>query len=232
MDKNKKLAVIAIDGPAGSGKSTTARLIAKKLGFSYLDTGAMYRALTLKILESGLNVDDKSEIVRLMKDTEIQLFEIDGRLNILLDNKNVTTEVRSQRVTNHVAEVAALPVVRQWLLKKQRQIGEKGHVVAEGRDIGTVVFKDALLKIFLVASLTERARRRLRDFEGNDVDVRLAQIVDDLKRRDTVDEKRAASPLKKAPDAIELDTTNLTIKQQVDFIIAEWHKKKNQIKNG
>lgn len=217
--------VITIDGPAGSGKSTTARLVAQKLGFIYLDTGAMYRALTLKALKQEFDIQNESEIQLLINSTTIELQINQQRLKIMLDNEDVTSKIRTQKITQAVSLVSAYPAVRNLMVQQQRQIGKKGKLVAEGRDMGTVVFPDARLKIFLIASLTERAKRRFRDFcvqcEAQD----LVTIQAELKQRDMTDSTRAIGPLRKADDAIELDTTNLTIEQQVDFIIQAWKQK-------
>jgi len=171
---NKKMIdVIAIDGPAGSGKSTTARLVAEKLGFTYLDTGAMYRALTLKALVKGLDPKNEADVLSLLDETNIELQIEKKRLRIILDNEDVTRKIRTQKVSRQVATIAAYPGVRKWMVHLQRKLGKKGNVVAEGRDIGTVVFPDARLKIFLVASLEQRARRRQKDLSvKNQVDLK------------------------------------------------------------
>ena len=218
----KKDNVIAIDGPAGSGKSTTARLVAESLGFTFLDTGAMYRALTLKALRSGLDVVNENEILSLTKKTNIELSHKIIRLKILLDGEDVSGEIRNLNVSNNVATVAAHPGVRTWLVQLQRQIGSQGNVVAEGRDVGTVIFPRARLKIFLIASIEERAKRRYKELVRKNENVDLDQLAAEIKKRDTLDSSRASGPLKRADDAIDLDTTNLTIKQQVDFIVNKW----------
>ena len=222
-----KVDVIAIDGPAGSGKSTTARLVAKKLGFTYLDTGAMYRALTLKVLKSNIDVQNESEILTLIPDTKIVLKTRKERLSIILDGKDVTRQIRSSKVSNNVSIISAYESVREWMVSAQRKISEKGRIVAEGRDIGTVVFPNARLKIFLIASMAERAIRRQKDFLKNGELAHLSQVTIELNKRDLIDSTRAIGPLKKANDAIELDTSNLTIEQQVDFVVEQWLKKVN-----
>jgi len=224
MGENK-IDVITIDGPAGSGKSTTARLVAQKLGFIYLDTGAMYRAVTLKALKRRIDVQNESRILSLILDTSIELCVSKRRLRIILDGEDVTTKIRTQEVSRHVSTIAAYKDVRDWMVQLQSKIVKQGKIVADGRDMGTVVFPNARLKIFLVASLKERAKRRQKDFsrEGDVVD--LAKIAEELKQRDHIDSTRAVAPLKKAEDAIKLDTTNLTIKQQVDFVVEQWVKK-------
>ncbi len=220
--KNEKIAVIAIDGPAGSGKSTTARLVAKKLRFMYLDTGAMYRAVTLKALRRKVDLSCEQQVVDLLQDTRLNLVLANGRFQVLLDDEDVTRKIRRLRVSQQVPTVAALPAVRKWLVALQRTFGKHGRIVADGRDIGTVVFPNARLKIFLTASLEERARRRLRDFARSGENIDLEQVIAELKARDEMDSTRAASPLTKASDAIELDTTHLSIEQQVNFIVQQW----------
>jgi cytidylate kinase len=217
--------VIAIDGPAGSGKSTTARLVAQKLNFTYLDTGAMYRALTLKALTKAIEVENESQILSLLADTKIELGSRKGRLKVILDGKDVTRKIRTEQVAQHVSIVAAHKGVRDWMVTMQRAMGAPGKIVAEGRDIGTVVFPQARLKIFLIASIAERARRRQKDYtiEGKPIDWN--EIVGALAKRDNDDSSRAIGPLRKADDAIVLDTSNLTIAQQVDFVIEQWNQK-------
>lgn len=220
MDKQR---IITIDGPAGSGKSTTAILVAERLGFTFLDTGAMYRALTLKALRKGLDVASESEILSLTNATHIELSHKSGRLKVLLDGEDVTEEIRNSNVSNHVAKVAAHGGARKWLMQMQRRIGARGNIVAEGRDVGSVVFPDARLKIFLIASIEERAKRRFKELRDKNEKVNVDQLIDEIEKRDELDRSRAASPLMKAENAIELDTTNLTIAQQVDFIVNKWN---------
>ncbi|UCE06570.1 MAG: (d)CMP kinase [bacterium] len=224
MGENK-IDVIAIDGPAGSGKSTTARLVAQKLGFTYLDTGAMYRAITLKALNRKVDVQNESEILSLIRNTNIELQVRNKQLRTVLDGEDVTHKIRTGKVSRHVSTIAAFLGVRDWMVQLQRKIGNRGKIVAEGRDIGTAVFPNARLKIFLIATLEERAKRRQKDFvtEGETID--LKKITEELNNRDHIDSTRAIAPLRKANDAIELDTTNLTIKQQVDFVVEQWNKK-------
>lgn len=217
--------VVAIDGPAGSGKSTTARLVAQKLGFMYLDTGAMYRALTLKVLTKNIDVQNESEILLLIKDTKIELRAQKARLIVLLDGRDVTRKIRTEKVSHYVSTIAAHRGVRDWMVRMQRKIGERGKIVTEGRDIGTVVFPNARLKIFLVASLEERAKRRQKDFSSEGKPVNLNKVAEELRKRDIDDSSREIGPLRKAEDAIVLNTSNLTIEQQVDFVIEQWNKK-------
>jgi cytidylate kinase len=211
--------VIAIDGPAGSGKSTTARLLASQLGFVYLDTGAMYRAITWFALRNDLPIDDGSVLSKIAKKSKIA-FEMDGDLNrVYLNSVDVTEEIRTPEVTKAVSQVSAHPGVRREMVRRQKQIGRKGNIVAEGRDTTSVVFPDADIKIYLDASLEERARRRLLELSRKGISSTLEEQVKDLKRRDKYDSNREVSPLKKTRDAIVIDTTNLTIEEQVDRIV-------------
>ena len=224
MKDNKKSAIISIDGPAGSGKSTTARLVAKKLGFIFLDSGAMYRAFTLKALRCHIDLNNEKKLTGLTENTEIKLFENNGWLKIFLDGEDVTKKIRTEKISRNVATVASFPAIRKWMVELQRKIGNGGNIVAEGRDIGTVVFPNARLKIFLVASIEERAKRRARDFSGAKEPADFKNIIRAINDRDAIDSNRKASPLKKADDAIEIDTSNLTIEQQVDLIVEKWQE--------
>lgn len=231
MEKvQNQYSVIAIDGPAGSGKSTTARLLAKKLGFLYLDTGAMYRAITLKAMRRQLDLNSESQLRSILKNTKIALEYRGQHLHVLLDGEDVTREIRSIDVSNNVSQVAAHKPVREFLVRLQREFAQKHNVIAEGRDIGTVVFPNAELKVFLIASLEERARRRLKADKKTNENLDLRHMKEAIKRRDAQDSTRVHSPLKKAEDAIEIDTSNLTIEQQVDFIAQLWERISNRDK--
>ncbi len=215
----KKL-VIAIDGPAASGKSTTARLAAERLGYLHIDTGAMYRAVTLKVLRAGISPEDERAVARLLDSTHVALRKEGAVLQVELDGEEVTSDIRSEAVTRAVSAVSMLRAVRDAMVREQRRMGEQGGIVLEGRDIGTVVFPDADLKFFMTAALDARARRREKDL----VDVGVQRSADELRReieeRDRRDSTRAESPLKMAPDAIELDTTNLSVDEQVAVVVA------------
>jgi cytidylate kinase len=208
--------LIAIDGPAGSGKSTTAKLVAQRLGYIYLDTGAMYRAITLKALTSRIPLENEEEIVRLAENSSISLGS-DG--SVLLDGSDVTDEIRSAEVTRNVSLISSYPGVRKVLVEKQRVIGSRKGCVVDGRDTGTVVFPDADLKFYLTADIMERARRRQLELSESGTEMPIVQVVSELKERDFKDSTRQASPLRKADDAIEIDTTNLTIEEQVEKIL-------------
>lgn len=217
--------IIAIDGPAGSGKSTTARLVAKRLGYTYLDTGAFYRALTLKVLDAGMAPEDAINILQLAEATQIELQPHEDKNRIWLDGREVTKMIREPRVTNAVAPVAANPKVRAIMVEKQRTIGRNGGVVMEGRDIGTVVFPDADLKIFMQASLEARARRRQEELAAMGITRDFTTLKAEIAERDEKDTSRKHAPLMRAVDAVLLDTTQMTIDQQVDFIVRELEKK-------
>jgi len=208
--------VVAIDGPAGAGKSTVAKGVARALHYAHLDTGAMYRALTAKALREGIAPSDGPALTALAKRTSID-FGPDG---LIVDERPVGREVRTPQVSRAVSAVSAHKGVRQELVRHQREILAKGDVVAEGRDIGTVVAPDALVKVFLTASIDERARRRHREMTEGGVDVSLTTLKDDLARRDQVDSSRPVSPLVAAPDAVALDTSDKSPRQVIDEVLA------------
>jgi len=216
--------IIAIDGPAGSGKSTSAKLIAKKLGYVYIDTGAMYRAITYLALEQEA-INDESRIIELARNCKIDLEYKDGEVIVLLNGKNISKEIRSAEVNSHVSDVSKISEVRKVLVEKQREMGAKGNgVVMEGRDIGTVVFPNADVKIFLTASLDIRANRRTKEYNENGSKVLIDDVKNNLSSRDKIDSSRNDSPLTKASDAVEVDTTNVTIDEQVNLILEEVKK--------
>jgi len=217
-----KKIIIAIDGPAASGKSTTAKRVADRLGYLHIDTGAMYRAMALKVLRSNISPTDTASIARLTDSTTVRLVQSehsDGKLRVELDGQEVSDEIRLPEVTNIVSAVSLVPEVRALMVKEQRAMGINGGIVLEGRDIGTVVFPNAELKIFMKADSRERARRRLKELEAKGISVPLETLEREILERDSIDSQRELSPLRKADDAIELDTTHLTIDQQVDFIV-------------
>lgn len=224
----KHQSIIAIDGPAGAGKSTVTRRVAHELGLLYLDTGAMYRAVTWLVMDSNIALNDEKAIAFLIKDVTIQLTSpnaVELPTVVHIDDREVTTAIRTPEVTANVSAIAALAAVRDKLVEMQQQWGEKGGIIAEGRDIGTNVFPNADLKIFLTASVEERARRRWQDLQnqGRD-DIDLQQLAEDIQKRDEQDSNREIAPLKKADDAIELITDNLTIEQVIKKIIELYQK--------
>lgn len=211
--------VVAIDGPAGSGKSTTAKLVAARLGYRYLDTGAMYRALTWAALQRGISPSDGATLADMAARMTIDFETHKDTNRVFLDGTEVTREIRTPEVTKHVSEVSAHRGVRTAMVEKQKAMGKEGCIVAEGRDTTTVVFPNADLKVYLVASVRERAKRRLDDLVRLGVRSSVDEQVADLERRDRYDSNREHSPLTRASDAHQIDTTDLTIEQQVDRII-------------
>lgn len=222
--------IIAIDGPAGSGKSTTAKLVAQKLGFLYLDTGAMYRAITLKALEYEVDVNDEEELKKLTENSSIAFENKDGVNGILLDGKDVSEEIRSPQVTRNVSFVSMHKQVRKILVEMQKKMGEKNDLVAEGRDTTTVVFPQAF-KVYLDADLKERAKRRFLELKEKGINSTIREQEAELSRRDKLDSEREASPLVRDKEAVFVDTTHLTIEQQVDRVI-EMFRMRTKRKDG
>jgi CMP/dCMP kinase len=214
--------IIAIDGPAGAGKSTIARLLARHFGLLNLETGAMYRAFALKALRAGLPLDESTVLERLAAETSIGLEPGEEENRVLLDGEDVTGLIRNQTVTDAASRVSVFPVIRAWMVRLQQQMGAQGGVVMEGRDIGTVVFPHAQVKIFLDAAPEVRGQRRFDQLgqSGHPHAVQPAEIVRDLRARDERDRNRADSPLKPAPDAVLLDSTDMTLDEAVNAAIA------------
>lgn len=206
--------VIAIDGPAGAGKSTISKLIAKNLGINYIDTGAMYRAITYKCLKSGIDINDRQKVADLCSRTEVDF--VDN--SIYLDGVRLGEEIRTLEVSSKVSDVAKIPQVREFLLEKQREIGKRSDVILDGRDVGTHIFPDTKYKFFLNASAQERGRRRYQELVDKGQTVVLEDIIEDIKKRDYIDSTREVAPLVKADDAIEVDSTSMTIDQVVTYI--------------
>ncbi len=208
--------IIAIDGPAGAGKSTVAKSIAQKLSFLYIDTGAMYRALTLKSLETKINMKDNEAVIELAKNSRIDLLnEGTGALKVFLDGRDVSKEIREPVITKFVSDIAKIKGVREVMLGLQRKLGLQRDSVLDGRDIGTVVFPDAENKFYIDASFKERVQRRFKELIGLGQNVTSNDVEADLHNRDTIDSTRKFAPLKKADDAIYVDTTDMTIEQVV-----------------
>ena len=214
--------VIAIDGPAASGKSTTARRVAERLGYTYIDTGAMYRAVTLAALRRGLDPSDEAAVSALANALQIAFVRNPGTGNLqtLLDSEDVSQEIRTPQVTRNVSLVSSYAGVRGPVVALQQRMGEQGGVVMDGRDIGTVVFPNADLKIFMVANLDARAARRHVELQHQGTAIGLDNLANELAERDRQDSTRHHSPLRKADDAVEIDTSGLTIEEQVEKVLA------------
>lgn len=222
---------IAIDGPASAGKSTVAKIIAQKLGFTYIDTGAMYRACTVIAKENQLDYGDEEAILAAVDQNQIELKVVDGEQKVFAGKNDVTQAIRMPEVSANVSQVSALSGVRQKMVSLQRQMAGKMNVVMDGRDIGTTVLPHAEVKIFLVASAQSRAQRRMLDLKQRRIksSQTLTEIEESIKQRDYKDSHRKISPLKKAPDAVEVDTTKMSIEQVVDAILAEIAKSQKNI---
>ena len=226
---NKKINAVAIDGPAGSGKSTISRMVAVKLGYTYIDTGAMYRAATLKVMKKNISYQDEEKIIECVKDIDIKLApstEEGKTISVFLDSEDVTDEVRKMEVTVNVKHICKIPKVRETLVILQKKLAEKSNgTVMEGRDIGTVVLANAKYKFYLDADFDERVKRRLQELKAKGQTITQEEVADDLYQRDYTDKTRKVGPLKQAEDAILIDTTNLNIDQVVEKIV-------NYVKEG
>lgn len=217
--KKRDSIVVAIDGPAGSGKSTIARLAAKRLGFKYLDTGAMYRAVALLALRRRLDMNDGESLARLARDMDIDLIDRQDELEILLNGENVSAEIRKPDVDRWVSLVSSHAEVREILVALQRRMSRGVDTVCEGRDIGTVVFPDASVKFFITATPEERATRRKKQLGRTAKEISEREIELEIERRDMEDSSRPISPLSKASDAITMDTTQLTVEEEVTQVV-------------
>ena len=226
MSKNL---IIAIDGPAGSGKSTTAKIVAQKLDFLYIDTGAMYRAMTYLAIRNKI-LDDKNKIVELAERSEIELNFINGTTQVKVKGENLTNHIRTIEVNKNVSKISKIEGLRKILVKKQREMATIGiGVVMEGRDIGTIVFPNADVKVYLTAIIDERAKRRVKEYAEIGKHVSLNEIKSNLQYRDITDSNRETSPLMKAADAIVVDTSDVSIKEQVDLILNEVQNKADKL---
>lgn len=219
---------VAIDGPASAGKSTVAKKVAKRFGYVYCDTGAMYRSVTLAALRKGVSMDDQSAIVKLAQEINISFQPGDPDQRVFIDGQEVTMDIRSNDVAKNVSAVAAIPAVHTEMVKEQRHIAENGGIVMDGRDIGTTVLPNAPVKIFLVASAYERARRRFEENQQKGIATStLEELQKAIELRDKKDSTRKVSPLTKAADAVEIDSTHMTVEQVVDEIAKIIEKKRN-----
>ena len=219
-----KKIIIAIDGPAGSGKSTAAKNIAQKLGFTYLDTGAMYRAITFIALRNGV-AENIPAVIEMARRISLKLRFENGVTRVFVDDEEVTEQIRTAEVNGKVSDISRIPEVRAELVKIQKRMGEEGNIVAEGRDVTTVVFPNADLKIFLTASIDIRTKRRLKEFQDKNIPTTFEEVKANLEKRDRIDSGREISPLKKADDAIEFDNSEFTPEQDYEFL----HKKIDEV---
>ena len=216
--------IVAIDGPAATGKSTSAKKVSRELGFTHLDTGAMYRCVTLSVLRNQITLDNENALSQLLNELDIRLEKLDDELVVYLNGEDVSDEIRKAEVTSYVSTVSALSQVRNALVQIQRNIAKNQDCVVEGRDIGTIVFPDAEFKFFLVADDFVRARRRQLDLIAIGEEKSIAVLVEEIRQRDFLDSERSNSPLRKADDAIEIDTSKMTFNEQVAFMV-------NKVKN-
>ena len=210
---------IAIDGPAASGKSTTARLVAKKLNYLYIDTGAMYRAITLAAIRSKCDIDNESALAELANNSSIELKNVNDNIRTFLNGTDVSEEIRLPEVTKIISIVAAHKALREIMVEKQRFLAQYGGVVMDGRDIGTHVLPNAEIKVFMIAGLRERALRRFDELIKKYVDIKLEEIESEIQQRDDLDSSRETSPLKPANDAVHIDTSHLSIEEQVEQVL-------------
>lgn len=212
--------IIAVDGPAGSGKSTVARLLARRLKFFYIDTGAMYRAFTLKAIRNDIDLEDKDALFKLAQETELDIINDDAlNIKVMLDNEDVTSLIRTPELTNKVAYIARVPEIREIMKLNQQKIGTRGKCVFEGRDIGTVVFPNAKYKFYIDANFSERVNRRHKELIEKGKELSFEDVAKDLKSRDDKDINRKVGPLKQAEDATYVDTTDISIEKVVDKLI-------------
>lgn len=211
--------IVAIDGPAGSGKGTIAKLVGKRINLMNIDTGAMFRCIALEMLRNNILIDDEEKIKDILENSNIKLESNNGELKVFLNEEDVSEKIRAEKVSNFVSPLSALKLVRDKLLQLQRKIALNENVIMEGRDIGTVVFPNADVKIYLDASAEERAKRRVKQNKEKGLEIEYEKILNDIKIRDERDSTRAIAPLKQAEDAIYIDTTNLSIDEVVDKIV-------------
>lgn len=207
--------IVAVDGPAGSGKSTISKKIANKLNLTYLDTGAMYRMITYYVIKNNVDIENKNRLEEILDSLKLDIKED----RFFLNEQDISDEIRGVEVTNNVSKVAAVKIIREKLVDLQRSISRGKKVILDGRDIGTVVFPNADIKIFLIASASERAKRRLKDFQEKGIEHSYEEVLEEIIKRDKMDSERKESPLKKAEDAVEIDTSSMTIEEVSNTII-------------
>ena len=211
--------IVAIDGPAGAGKGTITKLVGEKLNLLNVDTGAMYRCIALKMARENIKLDELDRIEEILKNVDINLINKDGNVNVFLDGEDVTNEIRTEEISKFVSPVSAIKIIRENMVKLQRKFGEEKDIIMEGRDIGTEVFPNADVKIYLDATPEERARRRVLQNQEKGIEGEYEEILKQIKIRDERDSTREISPLKRAEDAILVDSTNMTIEEVVEEVI-------------
>lgn len=216
----KKL-IVAIDGPAGAGKSTVAKRLAKELGYTYMDTGAMYRAFAWKARQGGVDLEDEEKLREVLRRTNVELLDWEGTPRVLLDGRDVTSEIRTPELSQWASKISALAPVRERMVELQRAMGARGGMVVEGRDIGTVVFPQAEVKIFLTAGPEERAKRRFAELQSQGKQVSLDETMEEMKERDRRDQERALAPLRRAEDAVAIDSTAYGVDEVMERIMRE-----------
>lgn len=217
--------IVAIDGPAGAGKSTVAKRVAKEMGYTYMDTGAMYRAFAWRVMKEGLDLKNEEALRKALRDTRIELAERDGRAQVLLNGTDVSGWIRTPELSQMASRVSTSKIVRERMVELQREMGSKGGVVAEGRDIGTVVFPNAEVKIYLDASAQERATRRFEELRSRGDRVDMAETRGEMEQRDRRDRERDVAPLRPAEDAVVIDSTAVDVDSVVERIMEEIKKK-------
>lgn len=223
-----KKIIVAIDGPSGAGKSTVAKLLARKLGYMYIDTGAMYRAVALQAKRDNVNINNGAALNRLCNGVKIEFIPDNGGLRTVLNGEDVSEAIRTPEMSMAASDISARKEVREALLVLQRRMGKSGGVVLEGRDVGTVIFPNAQAKFFLDASLEERGRRRYKELAAKGMDVTLEQTIEDVRKRDINDSSRDIAPLKKADDAVLVDSTGMSIEEVVGRMIEVVQEKADQ----
>ena len=220
--------IIAIDGPAASGKSTSAKLLAEKLKFLYLDTGAMYRCIALAVIENQIDIKNKQSLKDFIDNFKLEMRTIDGVSVFLINGENVSKKIRTSSISKKVSEISAIPSIRKYMVSMQRSFAKNTKCVVEGRDIGTVVFPEATIKFFMIASVEVRAKRRQLELRRLGEELTLKDLQKDIEARDKYDSERSHSPLKKAFDAIEIDTTNMTLRDQLSVMVKNVNLKINR----
>ena len=220
--------IIAIDGPAASGKSTSAKLLADKLNFLYLDTGAMYRCIALAVIENQIDINNEQSLKDFIESFKLEMRTVDGVSVFLINGENVSKKIRTSSISKKVSEISAIPSIRKYMVNMQRSFAKNTKCVVEGRDIGTVVFPKATIKFFMIASVEVRAKRRQLELRRLGEELTLKDLQKDIEARDKYDSERSHSPLKKAFDAIEIDTTNMTLRDQLRVMVKNVNLKINR----